>query len=114
MKQSIKLLLLVALAFFTALCSSQSMKETDIQNVPGYKPRVGMVPDKDTAVRIAIAVLIPIYGADAIRSQQPFVATLSGDTWTVVGTLPKNRVGGVAEIRIAKADGRILYAMHGK
>lgn len=113
MKLRIKFLLLVALALFAGLCSSQSMKEGDAPHGPGYQPRMGMVPNDDTAIRIAIAVLIPIYGADAIRNQQPFVATLKGDTWTVVGTLPKKRVGGVAEIRIAKVDGRILYVMHG-
>jgi NTF2 fold immunity protein len=114
MKLKMKLLLLVALALFTDLCSSQSMKETDTQSASGYKPRSGMVPNENTAIRIAIAVLTPIYGVDAIRNQQPFVATLTGDTWTVVGTLPKERVGGVAEIRIAKVDGRILYVMHGQ
>lgn len=114
MKLRIKILPLVALALFAGLCSSQSMKEGGTPRAPSYQPRMGMVPNNDTAIQIAIAVLTPIYGVDAIRNQQPFVATLKGDTWTVVGTIPKERVGGVAEIGIAKVDGRILYVMHGK
>jgi hypothetical protein len=107
-------LLLVALASSSGICTSQSMKEEGIPAALGYQPHSGMVPDKDTAIRIAIAVLSPIYGADAIRSQQPFIASIKGNIWTVVGTPPKQHVGGVAEIRISKVDGRILYVMHGQ
>jgi hypothetical protein len=32
----------------------------------------------------------------------------------VTGTLPKGAVGGVAEVHIQKADGRITFVAHGK
>ena len=83
--------------------------------VKGYVPPNGFVPDSGTAVRIAVAVWIPIYGASQIRSEQPYVATLKDGVWTVTGTLPRqyNR-GGVAMARISKSDGRILFVLHGQ
>jgi hypothetical protein len=51
------------------------------------KPAGGYVPDATTAVRIAEAVLMPIYGAKQIGYEKPFDATLDGDVWTVNGTL---------------------------
>ena len=83
--------------------------------VKGYVPPNGFVPDSGTAVRIAVAVWIPIYGASQIRSEQPYVATLKDGVWTVTSTLPRqyNR-GGVAMARISKRDGRILFVLHGQ
>ena len=80
----------------------------------GYLPPNGFVADSATAVRIAVAVWIPIYGASQIRSEQPYVARLKDNVWTVTGTLPRGMVGGTAEARIAKSDGRILFVLHGK
>lgn len=93
------------------------------QEGAGYKPKAGYVPDKATAIRIAEAVLIPVYGEKQIQSKQPFNATLKDDVWTVGGTLHcsdgKGGVttlcaGGVAIVKISKSDGRVLYMMHGK
>jgi NTF2 fold immunity protein len=93
------------------------------QEGEGYKPKVGYVPDEATAIRIAEAVLSPVYGGKQIESERPFVATLKGDIWTVGGTLHCSNgkggittlcEGGVAGVKIAKSDGRILYMMHGK
>jgi hypothetical protein len=52
-----------------------------------YKPRDGFVPDAQTAVKIAEAVLIPVYGEKQIRSEEPLTGQLKGDVWTVGGTL---------------------------
>jgi hypothetical protein len=82
-----------------------------------YVPPAGFVPDKNTAVRIAEAVLDPIYGEDKIRAEGPLDAKLNeaGDTWIVWGHLPKPaNEGGAAYIEISKADGRILRVTHGK
>jgi hypothetical protein len=89
----------------------------------GYKPASGYVPDSKTAVKIAEAVLAPIYGEKQIESERPFTATLKDGVWTVTGTLrcPDGKGGittscdgGVAEVRISRDDARILYMMHGK
>ena len=78
-----------------------------------YVPPGGFVPDSATAVRIAVAVWIPIYGARQIGDEQPFIARLQDSVWTVTGTLPCGYVGGTAVAEIAKRDGRILRVSHG-
>lgn len=52
-----------------------------------YRPKSGYVPDKETAVKIAEAVLIPVYGEKKIVDERPFHADREGDVWTVYGTL---------------------------
>jgi hypothetical protein len=89
----------------------------------GYKPAGGYVPDSKTAVKIAEAVLIPVYGEKQIDSERPFTATLKNGVWTVGGTLrcPDGKGGittdcdgGVASVQISKDDARILYMLHSK
>jgi len=80
-----------------------------------YVPSKGFVPDAATAIRIAEAVWIPIYGEVKIAKEKPFKVTLRGDVWTVTGKdLPPGSAGGVAEADISKRDGRILRVIHGK
>lgn len=85
----------------------------------GYKPKEGYVPDSVTAVRIAEAVLIPVYGGKQIETEEPFTAKLKGGVWTVQGTLhcPDGSPickGGVAEVKLSKDDARILAMTHYK
>jgi NTF2 fold immunity protein of polymorphic toxin system component len=77
-------------------------------------PKDGFVPNAETAARIAEAVLIPIYGQDKIARERPLVAELRGDVWYVTGSLPAGYRGGVAEVRIQKQDGRIVFLAHGR
>jgi hypothetical protein len=84
-----------------------------------YVPENGFVPDERTAIRIAEAVLIPIYGGRTVRRERPFHASLHDGVWSVEGTLPRflgifSVKGGVAIIEIAKSDGRVLRVSHGK
>jgi len=93
------------------------------QSAATYKPASGFVPDPKTAVAVAEAVLIPVYGREQIESERPFTATLKRDIWTIEGTLycldtkrvkTTDCLGGVAVVKISKSDGRILYMLHGK
>lgn len=60
------------------------------------------VPNKETAIRIAEAIWLPIYG-DGIYEKKPFVARLiNAHVWVVEGTLDKDKVGGVPYIEIQK------------
>jgi hypothetical protein len=77
-------------------------------------PKAGFVPDAETAIRVAEAILIPIYGKESVESGRPFVALLNGNVWTVTGTLPKGTLGGVATVEIAKDSACILRVAHGK
>ena len=87
----------------------------------GNTPKEGYVPSSDTAVQIAEAVLIPVYGKKQIESERPFTAKLKDGVWTVSGTLhcPDGKggtttgcVGGVAVVEISKRDARILSMIH--
>jgi len=78
-------------------------------------PAEGYVPTAEVAIKIAVAVWEPIYGAEAIAEEKPYKATLAEGVWTVEGTLPKRyNKGGVALAEISKRDGRILLVTHGK
>ncbi len=103
----------ILLVTVAALCQSEA----------SYIPEAGFVPDPKTAIAIAEAVLVPVYGKKQIESERPFTATLKDDVWTVEGTLHcsdgKGGVttscdGGVAVVKIAKRNGRILSMGHGK
>jgi len=112
MNRTILLTAIVALG----MCGSVAAQNTAAHS---YVPPQGFVPDSATAVRIAEAVWVPIYGAEQIASERPFVAALSGDVWTVIGSLPTpsagySSLGGVAVAEIARQDGRILRVSHGR
>ena len=77
-----------------------------------YKPEDGYVQDEETAIKIAEAIWLPIYGKH-IYDEKPFIAKLKNDVWTVTGTLSDGMLGGVAEIDISKQDGKILRVIHG-
>ena len=79
------------------------------------------VPDSATAINVAEAALVPVYGKKQIKSEEPFTAKLEGDVWTVSGTLHCSDgkggttticVGGVAAVKISRVDGRILSMGH--
>lgn len=84
-------------------------------SVRGYVPENGVVPDESTAIKVAEAVWLPIYG-EGIYSKQPFVAEYNEKEgcWIVNGTLPKNLCGGVPEIKIKKSNGEVIYINHSK
>jgi hypothetical protein len=86
----------------------------DEESVQSYKPQDGYVPDAVTAIKIAVAVWEPIYGAAAIAEEKPYHAVLRDGVWVVEGSLPEGFAGGVAIAEIAKDDGRILRVDHGK
>lgn len=73
------------------------------------------VPNAETAIKVAEAIWLPIYG-EKIYKEKPFVATLdkSSGVWTVKGTLPPKFLGGVAYILIQKSDCKILKVYHEK
>ena len=71
-------------------------------------PDAGFVPNADTAMRIAEAVWIPLYGLDTVKSQGSFRASLLGDVWTVQGSLATKGTADSLIALLSKSDGRIL------
>jgi hypothetical protein len=89
------------------------------QNVPALFERPGgLVPDEQTAIKIAEAVLFPIYGEKTIRDEKPYVVRHADGKWTIDGSMPVSRpdnpvVGGTFHIVISQKDARVLEIGHG-
>jgi hypothetical protein len=107
-----KILCLFCALLCLAAVAAESTNEASGRS--NFTPKDGFVPNQETAIKIAVAVWEPIYGAKEIAGEKPYQARLTNDIWLVEGTLHKNHIGGVAEARIAKNDGRILNVSHGK
>lgn len=75
----------------------------------------GLVPDEQTAIKIAETIWLPLYG-ESINNKKPFIADYNSeeDCWEVHGTLPEKMRGGVPEIKISRSDCRILDVSHGR
>jgi hypothetical protein len=87
---------------------------TEQSNQNSYKPKNGYVPDEQTAISIAVAVWIPIYGKEQIEGEKPYRAALKNGVWTVTGSLPEGYLGGTAEAQISQDSGCILRVIHYK
>ena len=90
------------------LLKAESGEEHSIAPVEGF------VPNSKTAISIARAVWIPIYGETQINKQKPYQVVLENKKWIIKGSLPKGVPGGVAYAEIAKKDGRILRVTHSR
>lgn len=82
----------------------------------GVVPAEGFVPDAKTAIKIAEAVIEPVYGVQTIRDERPFKARLVSGEWFVKGSSPTNAdwKGGVVEVHISKTNGCVTFLFHGK
>jgi hypothetical protein len=114
---------LAAITLLTTMIPALAQQHGSTNTSHGYKPTGGFVPDSQTAIKIAEAVLIPVYGEKQIRSEEPFTAELKRAVWIVGGTLrcPDGKGGvttdcdgGVAVVKLSKADGRVLFMLHYK
>src|SRR5690606_30292655 len=72
------------------------------------------VPNEETAIKIAEAIWLPIYGIEVL-DKKPYTAVLINDEiWRVQGTIGLDELGGVPYIEISKKDCKILKVTHGK
>src|SRR5689334_14607324 len=68
-------------------------------------PKSGVIPDVDTAKKVAEAIWTALYGEQAVAVQKPFQAELKFNTWVVTGSAdPESALFAF----ILQADGRIL------
>ena len=117
MKPFFKAISIIALS----LCLLSGTNQSDYNSRHKYYDRTnGLVPDKETAIKIAEVILVNVYGEEQIKKQKPFVVTLlKNKIWIVEGSF-KNKAtslrdkGGVAHIEIQKSDCKILLVTHGK
>ena len=104
MKYRLQILLLSLLIFSNVLAEDSKHY---------FIPKEGYVPDEKTAIKIAEAIWLPIYG-DNIYKKRPFKAQLKGNIWLVQGSLPTQMLGGVPEAEISKQTGQIIRVSHGQ
>lgn len=71
-------------------------------------PKEGLVPDKETAIKIAEVVLVRLYG-EGIKSQRPYVVKEDDYIWWITGTLPKDSFGIEFKIGISRHTAAVLY-----
>jgi ATP-dependent Clp protease ATP-binding subunit ClpA len=76
--------------------------------IPPHLPKVGCVPDPETAKRIAEAVWLVMYGEAAVEEQKPFQADFENDLWTVRGLPPSGQETKPFVAVISRVDGRIV------
>lgn len=103
--------------FFGNLALAQDKtfeKEASINDRPPRLLNNVVIPDEKTAKKVAEAILVPIYGRDAIETQKPFNVFLLGDIWVLTGYLPPDQLGGVFRINISKTNGCVIQVTHGK
>lgn len=104
---------LICSGLFTCLFAGDSDPVSSIEPVVTFREK-GFVPDESTAVKIAEAIWLPIYGKD-IYELRPFRGQLQGDSvWFVSGTLPKGMDGGVPYAWILRKDCRVIGVGHEK
>jgi hypothetical protein len=75
--------------------------------MPG--PKEGLVPDKETAIKIAEVILFRLYGQENITTQKPYVVTQDENIWWVCGTLKEGMLGSSFKIAISQQTAAILY-----
>lgn len=73
-------------------------------------PKGGVVPDAETAKRIAEAIWIPMFGEETVAAQKPFNAELKFTTWIVNGSGDPEKA---LFAFILRADARVLSVGRG-
>ena len=104
------ILSLILLSSLAVVAYAEVLKLEPEDAIPGNDE----IKTEAMAIQIAKEALIPVYGEKQIESEEPFSAHLEGDVWFVHGHLPEGWVGGVAEVTLAKKDGRVIRMIHGK
>jgi len=72
-----------------------------------YSPPEGMVPNGETALKIAEAVLTPIYGKEVVEHERPFRIELIKNVWIIDGAIHPGP-GGNLHMEISKKDCRVV------
>lgn len=75
-------------------------------------PEGGLVPDKETAIKIAEVVLFRLYGKEGIIAQRPYKVKEEDYIWWISGTLKSNGFGSAFNIAISKQTAAVLHLEH--
>jgi NTF2 fold immunity protein of polymorphic toxin system component len=72
-------------------------------------PKEGLVPDRETAIKIAEVVLFRLYGEESIVHQRPYNVKETKKNWWISGTLKDGHFGSVFNIAISKQTGAVIH-----
>lgn len=75
-------------------------------------PKDGLVPDKETAIKIAEVILFRLYGEEDIIAERPYKVKQEDDIWWISGTLRENEFGSAFNIAVSKQTDAILHLEH--
>jgi hypothetical protein len=94
-----------------AIAVAQEPSVPKLPHVPTGKlplPKEGLVPDKETAIKVAEVILFRLYGEKNITAQKPYSVTKDENIWWVRGA-PPPALGSSFMIAISQQTGAILY-----
>jgi hypothetical protein len=117
MKAVLVKFVMASVVLLSACAPQQTISSSANQSLPpsptqSDKPKNGFVPDEKTAISIAVAVWVPMYGAKQIESEKPYNATLKDGVWNVTSTLPRGKYVAMSEADISQDNGCILRVNH--
>jgi len=72
-----------------------------------------LIPNPETAVKIAFIYLSQVYGEKTIIDEFPLNVDSIGDNWIITGTL-HSELGGTAYIALKKNTGAVINLYHDK
>jgi hypothetical protein len=78
-----------------------------------YQPPRGIISTSRIAAEVAQTYLEAIYGERVIARQLPLQVSMKRGVWHAKGVMPRNSVGGVAEIDMCQSTGQVLRVVHG-
>lgn len=75
-------------------------------------PATAPISSEAQALERGEAILIAKFGRTVVDEERPLTAHLDSGVWTVSGSLPKNRLGGVGTVQFSAEDGRVIRVLH--
>ena len=97
-----------------AIDKRQVSSSTTVKLQKLYDPEFdGFVPDEETAIKIAKAIWLPVFGDVINDDDYIYIAVLKNDSiWDVMGTFPRPTLGTGPHLEIRKRDCKILSINH--
>ncbi|MFV0537571.1 MAG: YbbC/YhhH family protein [Dysgonomonas sp.] len=89
----------------------ESLSDSSLHNVVGTRV---LIDKEESAIKIAEAILFPIYTEKNITRQRPYETYLINNYWVINGTLPKGYKGGIFLIILDARDGKVIRITHDK
>ena len=99
MKKARLILFVGCLIYFSI--GAVSVKQQPVQ--------INYVPNETTAVKIAEAIWVGVWGEEKVNKSKPIKATLTDGIWHVVGTMPPTATkGGTMHMTLQASDCKII------